>query len=645
MSIRSSLKLKVVSTLVLLALILSSGMVIGIDRAFAQMEPPDKSSQPDVEVVNPYFTVEKIQTEDGFTLERGTINAPPEPLPEFEAERLASIQPLPSEGIIPSFPSYSWVFGCSAVSGAMIAAHYDNNGYTNMYAGPTNGGNMPQTDTSWSTWSDGYKTYPNNPLIASHNGVDGRAIKGSIDDYWVKYGSTASDPYIGNWTQHTWSDAIGDYMKTSQSTYRNTDGSSHCYNWDSSDILTCDAMEGYYDEGILIADLDGTYGRKLFYEARGYSVGECYNQNTDNNYSGGFSLNDFKAEIDASHPVLLNLEGHSIVGYGYSGSTIYIRDAWSSDTGFTPTMTWGGSYGGMELYSVSVVHLEPLAAPSAPTGISASDGTFTNKVTISWNAPSGATYYKVFRNSTNTTTGATELVSSHPSSPYDDFNVVQDVPYYYWVKACNSIGCSGYSSVDSGYAASEVTLNMVYLPLIMRQEYIPPQTIINGDFEQGHVGWMEYSTHGWDIILTEADSPILAHGGSWLAWLGGDVNDTSYVSQSITIPSGMPYLHYWYWIGSEDVCGYDYFRIKVGSTTVRTKDLCDPQNTGGWVEGVLNLSSYAGTTNTLKFEVTTDGSGNSNLFFDDVSFSGTASAYEGVVIPDYVNYDLVISER
>ena len=57
---------------------------------------------------------------------------------EFEASRVTVLDRAST--IIPSFPSYDWVFGCSAVSSAMISAYYDNNGYTNMYTGPTNGG-------------------------------------------------------------------------------------------------------------------------------------------------------------------------------------------------------------------------------------------------------------------------------------------------------------------------------------------------------------------------------------------------------------------------------------------------------------------------------------------------------------------------
>jgi hypothetical protein len=266
-------------------------------------------------------------------------------------------------------------------------------------------------------------------------------------------------------------------------------------------------------------------------------------------------------------------------------------------------------------------------------------------VHITWNPASGATYYDIYRNTSNSHVSELLLVSGLPFSPHDDFSVVQDVPYYYWVKACNTTGCSDYSSSNSGYAASEVIVNMIYLPLVMGQEDIPPQTIINGDFEQAHVGWTEYSSHGWDIITPDSSAPVSAHSGNWLAWLGGDYSDTSYVSQSIVIPPGTPFLHYWYWIGSEDICGYDYFRIKLGTTTMHTKDLCGSQNTVGWVEGVVNLSAFAGTTQNLKFEVTTDSSGNSNLFLEDVSISGIASAYEGVVIPDYVNLDSVKSER
>ena len=107
---------------------------------------------------------------------------------------------------------------------------------------------------------------------------------------------------------------------------------------------------------------DGTYGRKLFYEARGYTVTECYNQLTDNN-GGGFTFAMYKAEIDQNRPVMINLEGHTVVGIGYdsASNTVYLHDTWDySDH----SMLWGGSYSGMNLRSVSIVNLKASTTPT-----------------------------------------------------------------------------------------------------------------------------------------------------------------------------------------------------------------------------------------------------------------------------------------
>jgi hypothetical protein len=193
-----------------------------------------------------------------------------------------------------------------------------------MYTDPTNGGVMPLDSSSWPNWTDGHgDTYAQCPLTASRNGLDGRLTRGSIDDYWVAYNSSAQDPYFTNgWTQHTWGDAIGDYMKTSQSNYGNNDGSTTFYNWPTGSAqLICSDMLTYG-----ITD-DGTYGRKLFYEAKGYKVTDWYNQKTNNN-GGGFSFAMFKSQIDAGQPVMLNLADHTVVGVGYdtSTTTVYLHD-------------------------------------------------------------------------------------------------------------------------------------------------------------------------------------------------------------------------------------------------------------------------------------------------------------------------------
>ena len=394
---------------------------------------------------------------DGSELVKHVINGPPNPPAGFEAERLVTMTFTSDAVILPNFPSYDWVFGCSAVAGAMIAGWYDRGLYPKMYEGPANGGVMPLSDIDWPTWSDGYSVYPNNPLVASHKTVDGRVLNGSIDNYWVSYMSMEDDPYITHgWTHHIWGTAIGDYMKTSQSAYGNPDGATIFYNWNTlSSPLTCSDMEYLRPENTsdliqFLKDIDGTYGRKLFYEARGYTVSDCYNRLTNNMISGGFSLSDFQSEINAGHPVFLNLRGHSVVGFGYSGSTIYIRDTWNNDPGNVYSMIWGGSYMGMELVSVGIVRLAPVP-PQPPTDVVASEGKFNNKIRLSWNPSLGAENYQIFRSSEDESTNAVIISDEHSGSPYDDDSAHFGRDYYYWVKACNFVGCSDFSLHGLGW--------------------------------------------------------------------------------------------------------------------------------------------------------------------------------------------------
>ena len=104
-------------------------------------------------------------------------------------------------------------------------------------------------------------------------------------------------------------------------------------------------------------------------------------------------------------------------------------------------------------FSTSDSGYRAAAAPSAPSGVSATDGTYADKVQVSWNASNGATSYLVYRNSSNSSSGAS-VVGSPGASPYDDTTAIAGTTYYYWVKACSGAGCSDFSSSDSGYLAA-----------------------------------------------------------------------------------------------------------------------------------------------------------------------------------------------
>jgi len=390
--------LKFISGVLLLIVIVGSVSSVQASRQQQDDGPPVVISS-ESEEMTPYFTLVTDTYSDGSTATSAIINGPPEPPEGYDLGLVPEDEVLGEDrATLSGFPSYDWVFGCSAVSAGMIAGYYDRHGFPKMYTGPTNGGVMPLTDTSWPKWySPDYDThdpYPNNPLIASHKGVDGRTIKGSIDDYWWAYVSTKKDPYIlGSWTQHGYATAIGDYMHTSQSKYSLVDGASRFHwNYPSGAKLTCADMvsKGYTDEA--------TLGIKAFYQKRGYTVTGCYSQMVDtylssNGYSGGFTLANYKAQINAGNPVLLNVWGHTMVGYGYgTGNTIYIRNTWDNNPSNVYSMQWGGYYSGMVHYQVVVVNLKK---PYIPTPLLPSAVTTTHKPTYKWSKVPNATYYNI----------------------------------------------------------------------------------------------------------------------------------------------------------------------------------------------------------------------------------------------------------
>ncbi len=56
----------------------------------------------------------------------------------------------------------------------------------------------------------------------------------------------------------------------------------------------------------------------------------------------------------------------------------------------------------------------------------------------------------------------------------------------------------------------------IFLPIILMGENLG-----NRDFEAGSTGWVEFSTHGWDLITTSFPGSVTPHSGSWAVWLAG----------------------------------------------------------------------------------------------------------------------------
>ena len=92
------------------------------------------------------------------------------------------------------------------------------------------------------------------------------------------------------------------------------------------------------------------------------------------------------------------------------------------------------------------------APPAPPNNIQASDGTYTDKIRVSWNSSTHVESYKVYRSTAPT--GPREEMGHLSGASYDDPSVPAGSPYYYWVKACSASRCSDFGDYDQGYRSA-----------------------------------------------------------------------------------------------------------------------------------------------------------------------------------------------
>jgi hypothetical protein len=141
------------------------------------------------------------------------------------------------------------------------------------------------------------------------------------------------------------------------------------------------------------------------------------------------------------------------------------------------------------------------------------------------------------------------------------------------------------------------------------------QLLGNQGFESGNTGWT--ATSG---VITD-DNGQAPHGGSYYAWLDGyGTTHTDTLSQSVTVPAGCKatftfYLH----IDSAETgsTAYDKLTVTAGSRTLATYSNVNAAS--GYAQKSFDLSSYAGSTVTLKFSGTEDSSLQTSFVVDDTA--------------------------
>lgn len=155
-------------------------------------------------------------------------------------------------------------------------------------------------------------------------------------------------------------------------------------------------------------------------------------------YSDGSSRDVTQTAVWSSSSTAASVSQGKVTAKPVDAQTMVAITAGYTEDGVTKSDSWG-------LYVT-------VGKPGAPTGVSATQGTESSCVRVSWTAPSGATSYTVYRGSTSSSANAGYL-GAVTTTRYSDTTAKPGVRYYYFVKAKNDSGAGSFSAGAQGWRA------------------------------------------------------------------------------------------------------------------------------------------------------------------------------------------------
>jgi hypothetical protein len=159
------------------------------------------------------------------------------------------------------------------------------------------------------------------------------------------------------------------------------------------------------------------------------------------------------------------------------------------------------------------------------------------------------------------------------------------------------------------------------------------QLLVNPNFDLGENGWTPFSSSGYTVVTSEtnASAPTLAQTAPYFAWLGGHNNQTTSISQPISIPAGFTSatLSFNYFIRTNETTttkAYDVMTVdlvEVGTANVlqTLRTLSNLDATSGWtLETISVTGALGGSTVVMRFSATTGSSYVTDFCVDTVAF-------------------------
>lgn len=149
----------------------------------------------------------------------------------------------------------------------------------------------------------------------------------------------------------------------------------------------------------------------------------------------------------------------------------------------------------------------PMPAPDPPPTVSASHGTYGDRIRVTWTAAFAACEYAVFR-STSSTGAKTQVSAWQSGCAFDDSGISRGTIYYYWVKARNSGGESGYSAYCQGWASDAPQVSVSEVKRLCDGDYFVTGGIVSAVFrneffiQSGRCSGLRVS---WGGLVQEGD--------------------------------------------------------------------------------------------------------------------------------------------
>jgi len=260
-------------------------------------------------------------------------------------------------------PQGEYMYGCTVTVVGMLLGYYDHFGYQGYNASDLIEGTVELDARGLD--GDAYD-------MDAFDTVLGRAT--ASQEYVARFvGTTPEQEYPWTFVDGTtelntaaWN-CLADYLGTGQIWRGNEDLSTQMfYN------ITLETINNYpFTSEVIHGDItvevpdkysDFLYGLSLYVQEKGYSLDAQASRTvaTDNNDDGSFTFEDYQAEIDSGHPVIISVANHTMLGYGYDPMTreIIFDDTYLHDC----RMEWGGSYyysdAWRPMQSVTIVHFD-----------------------------------------------------------------------------------------------------------------------------------------------------------------------------------------------------------------------------------------------------------------------------------------------